>query len=140
MLTSDRLLKAASGSSCDPVALDSPIAQTVRLATHSSPTRATGRRWSLLFARIVAVVLGIVVPVLVLEVLLRQFGAVAPGEYQTVGLNAASDLFGRQNVPNRAGWKRSSEFNVYVRVNSKGLRGPEIPYDKAPTAYRVLVL
>ena len=49
-------------------------------------------------------------------------------------------MFGRLNMVNQAGWKRSSEFSTHVRVNSKGLRGPEIPYSKPDGKDRVLVV
>ena len=43
-------------------------------------------------------------------------------------------------MANRGGWKSSSEYRVHVRVNSQGLRGPEIPYAKPEGVQRVLVL
>src|SRR4051794_7090983 len=79
-------------------------------------------------ARVLCMVAGLLVPLLLAELFFRFAGAAAPGDYQTAELTAASDLFERQNLANRAGWKRSPEFETYVRVNSHGLRGPEIPY------------
>ena len=101
--------------------------------------RRTGGPW-LGVGRIVVVLVGLLVPLVIAELAFRHAGALAPGEYQTADLNAASDIYGRQNLANRAGWKKSSEFTTHVRVNSSGLRGPEIPYSKPAATYRVLVL
>jgi hypothetical protein len=88
--------------------------------------------WRRLAGRLFLLTAGLMVPLLAFELLLRIGGAVAPGEYQTTGLTASSDVFSRENIPNRAGSKQSSEFRSHVRVNSKGLRGPEIPYERSP--------
>lgn len=63
-----------------------------------------------------------------------------PGEYQTAAFVEPSLVSGRANKPNTEGWKRASEFTTWVRVNSKGLRGPEIDYAKAAGVHRILVL
>src|SRR5215207_4791266 len=114
-----------------PIAVPDPLA-------HS--THVPRRRYSRILGRFAAVLGGVMAPVLMLEIFLRVGGAIAPGEYQTADLNAASEQFGRLNTANRAGAKRTGEFSTHVRVNSKGLRGPEIPYTKPAGVYRVLVL
>src|SRR3954447_8958531 len=98
------------------------------------------RRWVRLLGRVGAFGIGVLTPLLVVEIILRLGGAVAPGDYPTVDLTTTSEQFGRLNMANRAGAKRTSEFSTHVRVNSAGLRGPEIPYEKPPGTYRVLVL
>src|SRR4051812_42537972 len=98
------------------------------------------QRWRAIGARVLCMVAGLLVPLLLAELFFRFAGAAAPGDYQTAELTAASDLFERQNLANRAGWKRSPEFETYVRVNSHGLRGPEIPYEKPADTFRVLVV
>jgi len=110
--------------------------------TTSGGWRGGGKRnlGRIVVSRVVAVAAGLLIPLLALEALFRFAGPVLPGEYQTARLVAASELFGRQNMANRAGWKRSAEFSVQVRVNSKGLRGPEVAYEKAPGMFRVLVV
>jgi hypothetical protein len=102
--------------------------------------RGNGRPWPERLGRLSLVLSGLLVPLLVAELLLRSVGAVVPGEYQTADLNTPSEPFGRLNMVNQSGWKRSREFSVHVRVNSKGLRGPEIPYAKPDGTERVLVI
>jgi hypothetical protein len=97
-------------------------------------------RWGRTLGRMATVLVALSVPILLLELLFRFVGPVVPGEYQTAQLVAVSDKFGRQNMANRAGWKRSNEFSAHVRVNSKGLRGPEVPYAKPEGVARVLVV
>jgi len=86
------------------------------------------------------VLAGLLVPLLLAELVFRFAGGAAPGDYQTDELTVASSLFERQNLVSHAGWKHTSEFSTYVRVNSHGLRGPEIPYEKPPGTFRVLVV
>lgn len=94
----------------------------------------------LVLGRFTLVLGALLLPLIVAELLLRYAGGIGPGEYQTADLQVASDIYGRQNLANRAGWKKSSEFSVHVRTNSSGLRGPEIPHAKPSNALRVLVL
>jgi hypothetical protein len=80
------------------------------------------------------------IPALLLELLLRLAGPVLPGDYQTAVFLEPSADFGRINRPNSAGWNKDLEFATWVRINSKGLRGPEIDYAKPPDTFRILVL
>jgi len=50
--------------------------------------------------------------------------------------------FGLAFTPNAGGWNTSlrGEYSTYVKINGKGLRGPEYPYQKEPGVYRILVL
>jgi hypothetical protein len=98
------------------------------------------RRRSRLFTRVALVGLGLCVPILVLEILLAVAGPILPGDYQTAAFTASSATSGLQNRPYAAGYKRTSEFSVHVRVNSKGLRGPEIDHRKPPGTFRAIVL
>src|SRR5215212_4494918 len=100
------------------------------------PYRLLGRA----FGRIALVGLGLMLPILALEMLLSVAGPILPGDYQTAAFTASSATSGLQNRPNAAGYKHTSEFSVHVRVNSKGLRGPEVDYQKPPQAFRTLVL
>lgn len=131
-----------------PVTLPATLDPEGRAATPSHPAtecpqrperpRRLGARAVL--GRIAALLLGVLTPLILFEVALRVGGAITPGEYQTVDLNAASETFGRLNMANRSGAKQTSEFSTHVRVNSRGLRGPEIPYAKPAGTYRVLVI
>jgi lysophospholipase L1-like esterase len=89
--------------------------------------------------RVTLVVVGLLLPLLALEAFLRLGGAVLPGEYQTTSFLEAHPEFGRRNRPGQ-GWKRTSEFTSWIEINSKGLRGPEIAYEKPAGELRVLVL
>jgi len=93
-----------------------------------------------IIARVALVGLGLVVPMVALELLLAVAGPILPGDYQTAAFTASSATSGLQNRPNAAGYKHTSEFSVHVRVNSKGLRGPEIDHQKPPDAFRTIVL
>lgn len=44
------------------------------------------------------------------------------------------------HVPNAVGRVKRAEFDIAVRINSHGLRDREIPYEKPPDVYRILVL
>ena len=44
------------------------------------------------------------------------------------------------HVPNAVGHVKRAEFDVAVRINAHGLRDREIPYEKPPDVYRILVL
>ena len=47
---------------------------------------------------------------------------------------------GWRNVPNADGWFSTDEYDVHLQYNSRGIRGPEIPYEKPPGTYRVVIL
>lgn len=46
---------------------------------------------------------------------------------------------GWRNVPNADGWFSTDEYDVHLQYNSRGIRGPEIPYEKPPGTYRVVI-
>jgi hypothetical protein len=90
--------------------------------------------------RVLLILISLSVPLLVLELALRTAGPIVPGDYQTASFTEPSSAFGLENRPNGAGWKKTSEFATHVRVNSKGLRGPEAEYAKPPDTFRILIL
>jgi hypothetical protein len=102
--------------------------------------RRPGPGGRLVAIRVGLVGLGLLVPLLALEVALRVAGPILPGAYQTASFATRSTVIGRQNRPNSVGWVRTSEYSTRIRINSQGLRGPEISYAKEPGAFRVLVL
>lgn len=59
-------------------------------------------------------------------------------------LMQADERFGFAHIPGASGWwvniDAPGEFQTYVRINSRGLRDREYPYEKAPGVFRVLVL
>ena len=104
------------------------------------PMRAAGRRRLGWPARVALVGFGLLLPLLLLELALRVLGPILPGDYQTQLFTVSSEVVGRRNNPNTAVWLRGPDYVTWVRVNSKGLRGPEIPYEKPPGTYRILVV
>ena len=78
--------------------------------------------------------LSLVVTLAVCEGLLRVFGAGVLPEARSVRRTIA-DVGKRM----RPGWT-GDEFEAPVTINSKGLRNPEIPYEKPANTYRILAL
>jgi hypothetical protein len=93
-----------------------------------------------LATRLGLVCLGLLLPLLVLELGIRLLGPILPGDYQTAMFNVSSPFFGVRNNPATAGWAHGPDYVTWVRVNEKGLRGPEVEYAKPPNSYRILVL
>ncbi len=54
------------------------------------------------------------------------------------------ERFGLAHIPNASGWwvniEAPGEFQTPVRINSKGLRDREYPYEKPPGTFRILLL
>jgi GDSL-like lipase/acylhydrolase family protein len=103
-------------------------------------SQPAARRKPSLRARLGLLLLGLLLPILLLELVLRIFGPVLPGDYQTAEFTVYSPQYERANRPNTQGWIKRAEFTQWVRINSQGLRGPELPYAKPPDTYRVMVL
>jgi len=49
-------------------------------------------------------------------------------------------VLGWRKVPGKEGWIDGRGYRVHEKINSKGLRGPEFPYDKPEGEFRILVL
>ena len=60
--------------------------------------------------------------------------------YQVSYLTAYDPLLGWSKIPNGSVENVTREFHVVERINSKGLRGPEVPYRKPADSLRVLLL
>lgn len=117
----------------DVVASSSTLASLARSGRPGRPGR-------LFFARLLAIGLAILLPLLALEGGFRLFGPFLPGEY-SLGVEREYDpVLGWRHIPNFRGGFRSSEFTVQVAINSRGLRDEEIPYEKPPGGFRVLAL
>ena len=101
-----------------------------------SDPRSTRASWT---TRLALILLGILVPLLLLEILVRLLGPLLPGDYQTASFVETHPAFGRRNRPG-AGWKKTSEYTTWVEVNSRGLRGVERDLVKPAGTSRVLVL
>jgi hypothetical protein len=84
--------------------------------------------------------MGIAVPLLLLELTLRQFGPVIPGNYETGVWAQGDSVVGHFHIPGATAWIREPEFTTYLRFNSLGLRGAEAQVPKPTDRFRVLVL
>jgi hypothetical protein len=49
-------------------------------------------------------------------------------------------LLGWRKIPNATGVHATSEYTIEEQFNSRGLRGPEYPYEKSNGEYRILIL
>lgn len=50
-------------------------------------------------------------------------------------------VLGWRKAPGKEGWlEKKGVYRVFEKINSKGLRGPECPYDKPEGEFRILVL
>jgi hypothetical protein len=86
------------------------------------------------WARVAAICIGLVLPVLLLEFGLRIVGKVYDGSFFT-----GDRVRGWGLRPGAQGWALS-EANVYVRINSDGLRDREHTIQKPPATLRIAVL
>jgi lysophospholipase L1-like esterase len=104
--------------------------------TVASPV-SSGR---LRLARAVAVLLGVLTPLLVLEIALRLFGPILPGNYDTGHYLQRHPRLGHFNVPGFDGWIKTSEFTTRVTISPLGLRDPRTEYARPADTHRILVL
>jgi len=91
-------------------------------------------------ARLAAIGLGLLVPVLVLEICLRVFGPFLPGNYDTGAYVERHPLLGHFHVPNFSGWIKAPHFTTRIDINPMGLRDPRTSYEKPPGTFRILAL
>ena len=105
------------------------------LASASAPTRRRA-----LLTKLALALFTLLLPLLVLELALRMFGPILPGFYRTGTDLVAHPIFGHFHQPNVVVWRRTPEFVAAERINSKGLRDRELPYEKSAGAQRILVL
>jgi hypothetical protein len=83
---------------------------------------------------------GFLAPLLALEVIVRIFGPVLPGDYNVHGFKDPHPVYGLYPRAFARTWNKTDEFAAYIRLNSRGLRGAEIQVPKPPDTLRVLVL
>lgn len=105
---------------------------------HSSETRK-------LFMNLTVLFITICILLFAAEVLVRTF-SVAPKEDKWVGADKHwyeyDPIYGWRKIPNVKTTRISTrgKNSVFFRINSKGFRGPEYPYEKPDNEYRVLFL
>jgi lysophospholipase L1-like esterase len=122
--------------------VDAKAARRTRTAaTTAARNRSRGRiTLRAVLGRLLAVVLGIVVPLLLLEASLRLFGPWLPGNYDTGAYLVRDQALGHFHVPNFSGWIKAKEFTTHVRINPMGLRDRRQTYEKPPGTFRIVFL
>ncbi|MFN8636796.1 MAG: SGNH/GDSL hydrolase family protein [Chloroflexota bacterium] len=94
-------------------------------------------RWA---GRSVAILAGLLVPLLLLEVVLRLFGPILPGNYDTGAYLVRDETLGHFHVRGFHGWIKAPEFTTEVQISPLGLRDRRQSYAKPPGTFRVLLL
>ena len=102
---------------------------------HGRPQRSV--TWA---TRLALLLLGLALPVLLLECALRAFGPILPGNYSAHLYLEPHPVYGHFHVPGTSGWLKSQEYVTRVDINSRGLREREIAYDKPADIRRIIVL
>ena len=90
--------------------------------------------------RVIATALGLLVPLLALELALRAFGPFLPGNYDTGSLVRRHPTLGHFHTPNFRGWVKTNQFTVQVDFNALGLRDSRTSYAKPDGTFRILAL
>lgn len=85
-------------------------------------------------------VVSLLLPLLLVEAVLRLVGPILPGNYNTGEFIVPHPVYGRFHVPSFDGWVKTREYTSRVTINSLGLKGPERPYAKPPGVRRILYL
>lgn len=116
-----------------------PLKTTANPSTGEETARRGGWGKAIL-GRLLAVVLGILVPLLLLESSLRLFGPWLPGNYDTGAYLVRDQALGHFHVPNFDGWIKAKEFTTHVKISPLGLRDRRTTYAKPPGTFRVLFL
>jgi hypothetical protein len=107
------------------------------LPTMHHPRAGMARRW---LGRSAALLAGLFAPLLALETMLRLFGPVLPGNYDTGAYLVRDEALGHFHVRNFHGWIKAPEFTTEVTISPLGLRDRRQTYVKAPGTFRILLL
>jgi lysophospholipase L1-like esterase len=118
--------------------MEAAPAGATRTDARRSTAPSAGRR--LLVARSLAVLAGVLAPLLLLEAALRMFGPILPGNYDTGHYLQRHARLGHFNVPGFDGWIKTSEFTTRVTISPLGLRDPRSAYERPADVFRVLLL
>jgi hypothetical protein len=98
------------------------------------------RRGATIAFRVVAIAVGLLAPLLALELALRAFGPFLPGNYDTGALVRRHPTLGHFHTPNFRGWVKTSQFTVQIDFNAWGLRDARTSYVKPDGTFRILAL
>jgi hypothetical protein len=105
-----------------------------------SPKETGRRRRHVLLGRMLAMVVGILLPLLLLEVSVRLLGPWPPGGYDTGPYIERNELLGHAHVPGYQGWMKAPEFTTFVKISTLGLRDRREAYDKPSGTFRIVLL
>ena len=103
------------------------------------PPARSGRA-AIVAARATAILIGLLLPLVVLEVALRMFGPFLPGNYDTGSIVRRHPILGHFHTPSFRTWVKAPEYTVQVDFNPMGLRDPRQSYAKPPGTFRILAL
>src|SRR5687768_9218558 len=113
------------------------IDRAVGYRTRSAGGNGQLRRW---LPEVGLALGGALLPLVLLELALRLFGPILPGNYETGVWAERHPIFGHFHVPGASAWIREPEFTVHLQFNRAGHRGPDAPIEKRPGTSRVLLL
>ena len=109
-----------------------------QVTTSPKPVRRSAtQRW---LGRTIAIVLGLLLPLLLLEAVFRFYGPILPGNYDTGAYLVRNEALGHFHVPNFDGWIKAPEFTTRVTINPLGLRDRRQTFEKSAGTFRVLFL
>ena len=106
----------------------------------ASPTARRRGRGGIIAVRVVAIALGLVLPLLVLEVAIRLFGPFLPGNYDTGSMIRRHPILGHFHPAGTHTWVKTPQFTIRMDFNPMGLRDPRQTYAKPAGTFRVLAL
>ena len=117
-----------------------PRARLDRRAADPGRAQASPSRRVVWIGRLAIVLLTILLVLGTLEVSLRLFGPILPGNYTSGAYLERHPLYGFFHVRGYEGWQQSTEYVARVRFNQLGLRDPRESYAKPPGTFRILLL
>ncbi len=98
------------------------------------------RRRAVILARVFAISVGLLLPLVALEIMLRLFGPFLPGNYDTGQDVRRHPTLGHYHTPGFRGWVKTPQFTVPIVINPMGFRDPRQSYAKPPGTFRILAL
>jgi hypothetical protein len=117
-----------------------PSARITSRAAEASRGRTAPSRRVVWLARLVMVLVTVGLVLGVLELTLRLFGPILPGNYTSGPYLERHPIYGFFHVRGYDGWMKSSEYFARLHINQLGLRDPRDRYEKPPSTFRILLL
>ena len=103
-------------------------------------SHAARARCARLLARSLLVVGGLLLPLVCLELALRLFGPILPGNYLIGAYLVHHPVYGSFHPRNSVVWYHTNEFVTRLHFSEQGLRGPDVPHAKPSGTFRILIL